>query len=88
MKEQCRTCGEWFKEEEMIDTDYRTYAQQGDLNEMVCEGCYDTAYGKCSKCGAIREGAHLVKNDGEWVCNHTEGDWDCNYNEGEHRGGR
>jgi formylmethanofuran dehydrogenase subunit E len=45
MKEQCRTCGEWFDEDDMIQTDYRTYAQQGDLDEMVCEGCYDASYG-------------------------------------------
>jgi len=70
MKTQCRTCGEWFEEEEMFETDYRTYAQQGDPDEMVCEGCYDNNYGKCAECGAIREEADLIKNDkGEWVCN-------------------
>jgi len=70
MKTQCRTCGEWFEEKEMLDTDYRTYAQQGEPDEMVCEGCYDNYYGRCSECRAIREETDLVKNDkGEWVCN-------------------
>jgi len=59
MKEQCRSCGEWFEEEEMFQTDYRTYFQQGDPDEMVCEGCYDSVYGKCKKCGEIREEVDL-----------------------------
>ena len=70
MIEQCRTCGEWFEENEMLDTDYRTYAQQGEPDEMVCEGCYDNYYGRCRECRAIREMEDLVKNDtGEWICN-------------------
>jgi hypothetical protein len=53
MKEQCRSCGEWCEEEDMYETDYRTYNREE--NEMVCEGCFDNLYTKCSKCGAIRE---------------------------------
>ena len=57
---QCRSCGGWFVEGEMFDTDYRTYVQKGDPDEMVCERCYDNYYAKCRKCGAIRlEVAHL-----------------------------
>ncbi|MBU0959465.1 MAG: hypothetical protein KKB31_05970 [Nanoarchaeota archaeon] len=74
MKEQCRTCGGWFDEDEMYDTDYNTYTSETDaklgLTEMVCEGCYNECYGKCSKCGEVRESGHLVRDGGSnWICN-------------------
>ena len=82
MKNQCRTCGEWFLESDMINTDYRTYAQQGDLDEMVCEGCYDNSYGKCTECGAVRELIDLNGGvcDQEQIDHATGGDCAQNYN--------
>ena len=73
MEEQCRTCGEWFPESEMFDTDYTTYNNAEDeklgLTEMVCAGCYDECYGRCSKCGEARVSADLVKDsDDRWIC--------------------
>jgi len=68
-KEQCRTCGKWFRVDEMIDTDYRTYCQKGDPDEMVCEACYNDAYGRCSQCGEAREEADLIKTRDGWTCN-------------------
>ena len=53
MKEQCRSCGEWYDENKMYETDYRN-------DEMVCEGCYDNYYAKCQKCGELREEIHLI----------------------------
>jgi formylmethanofuran dehydrogenase subunit E len=66
MKQRCRTCGEWFLEKEMFETNYQTYS---DENEFICEGCYDNAYGKCAKCGEIIEAVSLVKKNDVWVCN-------------------
>ena len=66
MKEQCRTCGEWEEEENLFETDYQTY---GIENEFVCEGCYDSDYGRCAECGEIRHDADLIKKDGMWICN-------------------
>lgn len=68
MKQQCRSCGDWFEECEMFETDYRTYSHEED--EMVCKACYDECYGRCSDCGAIREDADLMENDeGRLMCN-------------------
>lgn len=71
-KAQCRTCGAWGEASEMIDTDYRTYAQQDDPDESVCEGCYD-GYGTCTECGAVREMSDLKDGvcDIEQIC-HAE----------------